>query len=121
MALFSECMPLCAQIVLDIADIVRDRDVTPIDLLNSRSCPEGVALSVLSSGHRVRRTTSFMQKRRKGQFQRRQIQGSPDSPAAMPSAPERTASIKELRLLLLVMASISASRVQLRSNDVRTS
>jgi len=29
MALFSECMQLCAQIVLDIADIVRDGDVSP--------------------------------------------------------------------------------------------
>jgi hypothetical protein len=29
MALVSECMPWCAQIVLDTADIVRDRDVTP--------------------------------------------------------------------------------------------
>jgi len=29
MALFFECMQSCAQIVLDSADIVRDRDVTP--------------------------------------------------------------------------------------------
>jgi len=28
MALFSECMQLCAQIVVDIADIVRDGDFT---------------------------------------------------------------------------------------------
>jgi hypothetical protein len=31
MALFSECMLLCAQRVLDRADIVRDRDFSPID------------------------------------------------------------------------------------------
>ncbi len=31
MALFNECMQLCAHIVLDSADIVRDGDVTPID------------------------------------------------------------------------------------------
>jgi len=30
MALFFECMQSCAQIVLDSADIVRDRDVTTI-------------------------------------------------------------------------------------------
>jgi len=30
MALFSECRPLCAQTVLDTADIVRDGDVSPI-------------------------------------------------------------------------------------------
>jgi hypothetical protein len=30
MALFSECMQLCAQIVLDIADIVRDGDLSPV-------------------------------------------------------------------------------------------
>jgi hypothetical protein len=29
MALFSECMLSCAQIVLDTADIVRDGDLTP--------------------------------------------------------------------------------------------
>jgi len=28
MALFSECRPLCAQTVLDTADIVRDGDIT---------------------------------------------------------------------------------------------
>jgi hypothetical protein len=31
MALFNECMPQCAQKVFDTADIVRDRDLTPID------------------------------------------------------------------------------------------
>jgi hypothetical protein len=30
MALFIECMPSCAQIVLDTADIVRDGDGTPV-------------------------------------------------------------------------------------------
>jgi hypothetical protein len=30
MALFFECMRSCAQIVLDTADIVRDRDFSPI-------------------------------------------------------------------------------------------
>ena len=29
MALFSECMPSCAQIVLDTADIVREGDFSP--------------------------------------------------------------------------------------------
>jgi len=33
MALFSECMQLCAQIVLDIADIVRDGDLSLITAL----------------------------------------------------------------------------------------
>ena len=32
MALFSECMESCTQIVLDTADIVRDGDFSPIDL-----------------------------------------------------------------------------------------
>jgi uncharacterized metal-binding protein len=31
MALSSECMLSCAQIALDTADIVRDRDLTPTD------------------------------------------------------------------------------------------
>jgi len=30
MALFIECMPSCAQIVLDTADIVRDRDLSTV-------------------------------------------------------------------------------------------
>ena len=30
MALFSECMLSCAQIVLDTADIVRDGDFSPV-------------------------------------------------------------------------------------------
>ena len=30
MALFYECMPTCAQTVLDTADIVRDQDVTSV-------------------------------------------------------------------------------------------
>jgi hypothetical protein len=33
MALFIECMPSCAQIVLDTADIVRDGDLSPVALL----------------------------------------------------------------------------------------
>ena len=33
MALFSECMQSCARKVLDTADIVRDRDITPTDWL----------------------------------------------------------------------------------------
>ena len=37
MALFYKCMPSCAREVLDSADIVRDRDVTPTPaLLNDR-------------------------------------------------------------------------------------
>ena len=32
MALFDECKPSYAQIVLDTADIVRDRDITTVDL-----------------------------------------------------------------------------------------
>jgi hypothetical protein len=31
MALFSECMQSCVQIVLDIADIVRDRDISSVN------------------------------------------------------------------------------------------
>ena len=33
MALFNECMPQCAQKVFDIADIVRDRDLSPIETM----------------------------------------------------------------------------------------
>ncbi len=33
MALFSECMQSCAQRVLDTADIVRDRDISPVKVL----------------------------------------------------------------------------------------
>jgi len=41
MALFLECMPSCAQIVLDTADIVRDRDLSTTDLLK---CTELVSV-----------------------------------------------------------------------------
>jgi hypothetical protein len=36
MALFNECMQWCAQIVLDMADIVRDGDFSPTTLLRDR-------------------------------------------------------------------------------------
>jgi hypothetical protein len=45
MALFYECMQWCAHIVLDMADIVRDRDITSTGLgerivLDLRQLPE---------------------------------------------------------------------------------
>jgi hypothetical protein len=40
MALFIECMPSCAQIVLDTADIVRDGDVTHTSEETAQNCED---------------------------------------------------------------------------------
>jgi phosphoribosylformimino-5-aminoimidazole carboxamide ribonucleotide (ProFAR) isomerase len=39
MALFNECTQSCAHIVLDMADIVRDGDLSPIDKTLGKSIP----------------------------------------------------------------------------------
>jgi hypothetical protein len=52
MALFFECMPQCAQKLLDTADIVRDGDIT--------STIRGIPLLRFALGHRLfHRTTSL--------------------------------------------------------------
>jgi hypothetical protein len=54
MALFSECRQSCAQIILDTADIVRDRDVTTaIDLFQFSLFNRGHFIPI-SNGLRVK-------------------------------------------------------------------
>jgi len=54
MALFSECMCSCAQIVLDTADIVRDaclrQLLQPFRVGQKKSCPGGL-VAMASQGH----------------------------------------------------------------------
>ena len=40
MALFDECMQKCAQKVLDLADIVRDGDLSPSENASPRQAPQ---------------------------------------------------------------------------------
>jgi hypothetical protein len=54
MALFSECMPSCAQIVLDIADIVRDGDFATTTLPSGKNLTPTCCRALVSGLRRVR-------------------------------------------------------------------